>query len=105
MSDFVKATSGAAGQKACLTNGLTIITGGAGIADMTLAAPSPGCRAAIRLLSVDALASVVVTCATGTTLDGTNTVATFDTAEQVLVLVYNGANAWAVEKNVGVVLS
>lgn len=105
MSDFVKATSGAVGQKACLTNGLTIITGGAGIADMTLAAPQPGHRAAIRLLSVDALASVVVTAATGVTLDGTNTKATFDTAEQVLVLVYKDAKTWAVEKNVGVVLS
>ena len=103
MSDFVKATSGAAGQKACLTNGLTIITGGAGIADMTIAAPFPGARAVIRILST--AGDVVVTCATGITLDGTNSVATFDTAEEVLVLVYDTSTAWAVEKNVGVVLS
>lgn len=103
MSDFVKATSGAAGQKACLANGLTIITGGAGIADMTIGAPSPGYRAVIRLLS--AAGDVVVTAATGITLDGTNTVATFDTAEEILVLVYNTPTAWAVEKNTGVVLS
>lgn len=103
MSDFVKSTSGAAGEKSCLTNGLTIITGGAGIADMVLPAPSPGHRAVIRILS--AAGDVVVTAATGTTLDGTNTVATFDTAEEVLILVYNSATSWAIERNVGVVLS
>lgn len=103
-SDWVKATDGSTAiLKQCLTNGLTIITGGAGIADMTLGKPFPGCRAAIRILTT--AGDVVVTAETGTTLNGTHTIATFDTAEEVLILVYNGPNTWAVEKNVGVVLS
>lgn len=103
-SDYVKAADGSTALlKTCLTNGLTIITGGAGIADMTLGKPFPGCRAVIRILST--AGDVVVTAATGTTLDGTNTIATFDTAEDTLILVYNGSSTWAVEKNVGVVLS
>lgn len=105
MSDFVKSTSGAAGAKACLTNGLTIIAGGTGIADMTLAAPQPGHRAVIRIDSISS-GTVVVTAATGTTLNGTHTIATFNAAEDTLVLVYNGAKTWAVELNTGsVVLS
>ncbi len=102
-SEFVLNTSGGAGEKACLTNGLTVITGGAGIADMTLGLPFPGCRAAIRVKTT--AGDVVVTAQAGSTLDGTNDVATFDTAEEVLVLVYDGENTWAVEKNTGVVLS
>lgn len=104
MSDFVKSTTGAAGQKACLTNGLTLIAGGTGIADMTLAAPQPGHRAVIRLASITS-GTVVVTTAAGTTLDGTNNTATFNAAEDTLVLVYNTSTAWAVETNVSVSLS
>lgn len=100
MSDFVKATSGAAGAKACLTNGLTIIAGGTGIADMTLAAPGPGHRAVIRIGSITS-GTVVVTTPAGVTLDGTNNTATFNGAEDTLVLVENGTGAWAVELNVG----
>ncbi len=100
MSDFVKSTSGAAGAKACLTNGLTIIAGGTGIADMTLGAPSPGHRAVIRLASISS-GTVVVTTPAGITLDGTNNTATFDAANEAISLVYNSATAWAVELNVG----
>lgn len=102
MSDFVKSTAGATGQKACITNGLTIIAGGTGIADMTLGAPSPGHRAVIRVSSL-ASGSVIVTTPTGITLDGTNNTATFDAANETLALVYNSATAWAVELNVGAV--
>jgi hypothetical protein len=97
---FVKSTSGAAGAKACLTNGLTIITGGTGIADMTIAAPQPGHRAVIRIATISS-GTVVVTAATGTTLDGTNNTATFNGAEDTLILVYNTNTAWAVESNLG----
>lgn len=104
MSDFVKSTSGATGQKACLTNGLTLIAGGTGIADMTLAAPSPGHRAVIRLASITS-GSVVVKTPSGVTFDGTNNTATFDAAEDTLKLVYNTSTAWAVESNTSVTLS
>jgi hypothetical protein len=101
MSDFVKSISAAG---AVLTNGLTVVTGGTGIAGLTIAAPSPGERAVIRIGSISS-GSVVLTAASGITLDGTNNVATFNAAEDVLVLVYNSATAWAVEENVSVSLS
>jgi hypothetical protein len=103
-SDFVKSTSGASGQKACLTNGLTIITGGTGIADMTLAAPQPGHRAVIRIATISS-GDVVVKTPSGVTFDGTNNTATFNAAEDKISLVYNTSTAWAVESNVSVVLS
>ena len=104
MSDFVKTTAGAVGEKAILTNGLTLVTGGTGIADLTLAAPSPGYEATIRIASLSS-GDVVVTCATGITLNGTATIATFNAAEDTLVLVYNTAKNWAVKTNISVVLS
>lgn len=97
-SDFVKTTDGT--DKKCLTNGLTIIAGGTGIAGMTIGAPHPGHRAVIRLASITS-GSVVVTAAAGITLDGTNNTATFDAAGEAITLVYNGSTAWAVELNVG----
>lgn len=100
MSDFVKVTDGTS--KACLINGLTIINGGGAIADMTLAAPQPGCRAVIRCGAANG--NIVVTTATGITLNGTNTTATFNAAEDSLTLVYNTPTAWAVEENVSVSL-
>lgn len=102
-SDFVKITAGAAGEKACLTNGLTIINGGGAIADMTLGLPYPGCRAVIRCGA--AAGNIVVTAQAGSTLNGTNTIATFNAAEDQLTLVYNGPNTWAVESNISVSLS
>lgn len=100
MSDFIKAVSGASTDKGCLTNGLTVVTGGTGIADLTLAAPQPGHRAVIRIGAI-ASGSVVVTTAAGVTLDGTNNTATFDAANEAIALVYNSPTAWAVELNVG----
>ncbi|HOF38712.1 MAG TPA: hypothetical protein PLD73_01465 [Candidatus Hydrogenedentes bacterium] len=97
---FVKSTNGT--DKACLTNGLTLIVGGTGIADMTLAAPQPGHRAVIRIASLTS-GSVVVTCPAGVTFDGTNNTATFDAANEALSLRYNTSTAWAIELNVGAV--
>lgn len=97
MSEFVNAVS--ATNKACITNGLNIVTGGAGLADATLGLPSPGYRCTIRVASVDENKTVVVTCAG--TFDGTNNTATFNAADDSLTLVYNTATAWAVESNVG----
>ena len=96
----VTALDGAAGKKACLTNGLSVIAGGTGIADMTLAAPSPGDVAIIR---IDTLASgsVVVTGGANVKLSGTNIKATFDAAGEALVLIYKAANTWEVALNIG----
>lgn len=98
----VTTINGGAGQKACNVNGLTIVTGGTGIADLTLAAPTDGARAVIRIGSLSS-GDVVVTCAAGVTFDGTNNTATFNAVNEALVLVYNAATAWAIELNVGAV--
>lgn len=99
MSDFVKTLSA---NGAVLTNGLTVVAGGTGLAGLTIAAPSPGHRAVVRIGSLTS-GSVVLTAAAGTTLDGTNNTATFDAANETLALVYNAHNAWAIELNVGAV--
>lgn len=101
-NEGVSTLNGGTGQKACRVNGLSVITGGTGIADMTLAAPTVGARAVIRIGSLSS-GSVVVTCAAGVTLNGTNNVATFDAANEALVLIYKAANTWEVELNVGAV--
>ncbi len=99
---IVRALDGSTGKKACSVNGLNVITGGTGIADMTLAAPTPGARCVIRIASLSS-GSVVVTAGSGVTLNGTNTVATFDAVNEALVLVYKADNTWEVELNVGAV--
>ena len=99
---LVTALDGSTGKKACATNGVSAITGGTGIADMTLAAPAVGDVATIRINSLSS-GNVVVTCATGVTLDGTNKKATFDAVSDTLVLAYKAANTWQVVLNVGAV--
>lgn len=96
----VAALDGSTGKTACLTNGVSVIAGGTGIAGMTLAAPSPGDVAIIR---IDSLASgnVVVTGGANVKLSGANVKATFDAANEALVLVYKAANTWEVALNVG----
>jgi hypothetical protein len=96
----VTVLDGSTGKKACSTNGVSAITGGTGIADMSLAAPSDGDVATIRINSLTS-GSVVVTCAAGVTLNGTNNVATFDAANETLVLAYKAANTWQVVENIG----
>lgn len=93
---------GTTGNKAVAVNGLTLIAGGTGIADLTLAAPTPGAVATVKL---DSLTSgfVVVTCATGVTFDGTNDIATFDAAGETLVLYYKAVDEWSIAQNVGAV--
>ena len=96
----VAALDGSTGKTACLTNGLTVITGGTGIAGMTLAAPSPGDVAIIRIDTLTS-GSVVVTGGANVKLSGTNIKATFDAANDALVLVYKATNTWEVALNVG----
>jgi hypothetical protein len=96
----VAVLDGSAGKKACVTNGVSAITGGTGIADMSLAAPSPGDLAIIRINSLTS-GSVVVTTAAGVTFDGTNNTATFDAANESLVLAYKSATEWQVVLNIG----
>lgn len=91
---------GSPGKKACQVNGVTLVTGGSGIADLTLAAPTPGAVAIIRIASLTP-GTVVVTADDGVTLDGTNNTATFNAADEALVLVYASATAWAIALNVG----
>lgn len=86
--------------KACLVNGVTLIAGGTGIADMTLAAPTANARAVIRIASLSS-GNVVVTCAASVTVDGSNDEMTFDAAEETIELVYKSATEWAIVRNDG----
>ena len=98
----VTALDGTDGKKACVTNGVSAITGGTeGIGDMSLAAPSPGDLAIIRIDSLSPSKTVIVTTATGVTFDGTNNTATFDAANESLVLAYKSATEWQVVLNIG----
>lgn len=81
-------------------SGIALITGGTGIADLTLAAPEAGVRCEIRIDSLSS-GSVVVTTGTGVTFDGTNNTATFDAADEALVLAYSSATQWQIVENVG----
>lgn len=101
-NEGVSTIDGSTGKKACRVQGLTVVTGGTGIADLSLAAPVEGARAVIRIGTLSS-GSVVVTCAAGVTLNGTNNVATFDAVNEALELVYKAANTWEVALNVGAV--
>jgi len=95
----VTVLDGSEGQTACVTNGVSAIKGGAGIDNMTLAAPSKGDVATIRIDSTTG--DVVVTCAEGVTFDGTNDEATFDAVGETLVLAYKNDTTWQVVMNIG----
>jgi hypothetical protein len=97
---IVTALDGTTGKKACVTNGVSAIAGGTGIEDMTLAAPSPGDLAIIRIDSISD-GTVKVTCAEGVTVDGTNDIMTFDAAGEAIVLAYKAANEWQIVLNIG----
>ncbi|MFA6911122.1 MAG: hypothetical protein WCQ59_08370 [Candidatus Cloacimonadaceae bacterium] len=87
-------------QKACAINGLNVVTGGAGLADATLAAPAPGAICIIRIGSLSG-GSVVVTGGTNVKLSGTKVKATFDAVDEALILMYKAANTWEVVANIG----
>ena len=87
-------------KKVCATNGVSAITCASGISDMSLAAPTAGDVATIRIDSLDS-GSVVVKTPTGVTFNGTNNTAVFDAANESLVLAYASATAWQVVLNVG----
>lgn len=98
----ITAVDGTEGNKACVTNGVSAITGGEGIADLTLAAPSAGDQATIRLDTLTS-GSVVITCAEGVTVDGANDILTLDSAGEAIVLAYKSATEWQIVLNVGAV--
>ena len=98
MSDFVKAVDSS--DKVLITNGLNLVTGGTGIADLSLPAPSPGHRCVIRVVQRTS-GDIDVDAATGTTIDGTNASARFDAVDESLTLVYKDHNEWAIEMNQG----
>lgn len=98
----VTALDGTEGKTACVTNGVSAIAGGTGIAGMTLAAPSVGDLATIRLNSITS-GTVVVTCAAGVTFNGTNNTATFDATGDTLQLAYKSATEWQIVLNIGAV--
>lgn len=96
---LVRSTNGA-----LLNNGFNVVVGGTGLASLTLAAPAPGMKCVINLASISS-GSCVVTTASGVTFDGTNNTATFNAANDQLVLVYKSATEWQIVYNNSVSLS
>jgi len=88
------------GDGAVAISGVALITGGTGIAGLTLAAPTPGARCELRVRSLSS-GTVVLTTAAGVTFDGTNNTATFDAANEGLILVYKSATQWEIVVNIG----
>jgi len=84
-------------------SGISLVTGGTGLA-LTLAAPSPGCRAQVKVATISS-GAVVVTTAAGVTFDGSNNTATFNAAADELILGYKSATEWQVILNTSVSLS
>ena len=99
-NDF--STKNAAG--AVPISGFCSVVGGTGIAGLTLAAPQPGCRCVVQILSLTS-GTVVLTCANGvtvgTTLAATTTIMTFNAAADEIELIYGAANKWIIAKNTG----
>lgn len=86
------------------TSGISLIAGGTGLASLTLAAPSAGCLARIRVVSLSS-GNVVVKTATGVTFDGTNNTATMNAVADELILAFKSATEWHVVQNTSVTLS
>jgi hypothetical protein len=103
-NNSIRTIDGSTGQKACSINGVTLITGGTGIADLTLAAPASNSHIVIRLASISS-GSVVITTATGVTFDGTNNTCTMNATDDWIELVYVSATAWGVVRSNSVSLS
>lgn len=88
------------GNGAIAISGIALITGGTGIAGLTLAAPTPGCRCEIRIDSLSS-GNVVITTGSGITFDGSNNTATLNAAAEALILTYKSATEWEIVENVG----
>ncbi len=83
--------------------GVALITGGTGLAGLTLPAPEPEQQVTLRLDTLTS-GSVVLTLAAGVTFDdGTNNTATFDAIGEELILRALDEVTWAVLKNTGAV--
>ncbi len=96
--DAVAIIDGSAGKKAVLTNGVTLITGGTGIPDLTLASPVAGDVAIIRIDSTTG--DVVITCA-GTLNAAGNNKMTLDAANEGVILVSAEDGKYVVAANIG----
>lgn len=97
-NDYVAIT---AGSQALVSSGMNIIAGGTGLTGLTLPKPKPGDRCVIRLATLTS-GTVVVTCAAGSTFNGTNNTATFDAANDELVLVCKAEGTeWYIVSNTG----
>lgn len=86
------------------TSGISLIAAGTGLPALTLAAPSAGCQARIRIISRTS-GDTIVTTASGVTFDGTNNTATLNAVGDELVLGYKSATQWIVIENTSVTLS
>lgn len=82
--------------------GVALITGGTGLSGLTLRAPKPDEQITIRVNTLTS-GTVVLTAATGVTLNGTNNTATFDAIGDELILAYSAENTWKILKNTGAV--
>lgn len=96
---LVRSTNGA-----LINNGFNVITGGTGLSGLTLAAPQPGMKCVITLATISS-GTCIVTTAAGVTFDGTNNTATFNAANDQLMLVYNSTTQWQIVFNNSVSLS
>lgn len=67
----------------------------------TLDAPVEGVRKVLSAVAGSTGTLATVTCASGTTLDGTNTIATFNASGDVLTLFGLSSTRWTVAGNVG----
>ncbi|AFL76230.1 capsid cement protein [Thiocystis violascens] len=80
--------------------GVVLVTGGTGLAGLTLRAPLPDEQVTIRVNTLTS-GSVVLTAAAGITLGGTHNTATFDAIGEELILAYQDDATWDVLKNTG----
>jgi len=72
--------------------------------EMTLEAPVAAGQL-VAIVQIDAgTAGHTVTAASGTTLDGSDDVATFDAAGEALLLIARSTTAWVVLSNVGTIV-
>lgn len=83
--------------------GIALIAGGTGFV-LSLVAPTEGVLLDILMISITS-GTVTIKLPTGVTFDGTNNTATFNAANDELLLGYKSATQWQIVKNVSVTLS